>query len=68
MILVVEAERVRLGPHKGHSMEAMNVHPVEHHEGYQVSHMQRWSCRIKANVGANSSSIHQCIKSVSRAI
>ena len=33
-ILVVEAERVRLGPYEGDSMEAMNVHPKEHHEGY----------------------------------
>lgn len=49
-------------------MEAMNVHPKEHHEGDQVSHMQRPSCRIKASVDTNSFSSHQCIKSVSRAI
>ena len=48
-------------------MEAMNVHPIKHHEGYQVSHVQRRSCRIKSNVGANSFLSHQRIKSVSRA-
>ena len=48
-------------------MEAMNVHPIKHHKGYQVSNVQRRSCRIKSSVGANSFLSHQRIKSVSRA-